>query len=404
VSTGALETLRSDLAKTNESLKKLDTDAKKLATALSCDNARFQEGSNTNVHSRDDDDPSGSIYRYMNVTGNRCTQASLMGRIVFSEDEDDIVSMGFGSSATFRERTPSEDRELVVRPASAGGVERLYRVNGTNAAYDASAQRWLASFLPGILREGAVNVGPRIARLRAQGGVDAVLRMVGTIRSSGAKRSHYAALIEGERLASDDIDKIVRHASKNLSSSGDLRSVLTKAAPAVRNSGRASGAVEEAIAAIASSGDRRSVLQAYGQSTDRDMLLSVMKLAQTLPSSGDKASLLRSLAKTYLERDDTALREAYFRTVATVPSSGDMRSVLGTAAGVAPSNEKLMLAVATGASNVASSGDRASLLLAIAETGALRWPSVREAYLRATDNMSSGDASRVLRAAAVDRY
>jgi hypothetical protein len=356
------------------------------------------------IHSNEDDDGS-SNFRYFSLRENGdCVEATLVGKVNFTDAEDDIASMPVTSHAVFRERAHGDDHELVVRWAEDGTLAHILRVNGRPAPYDAAARRWLAGFLPGILREGAINVTPRVNGLRAHGGVDAVLGMIGTIHSSGAKRSHYEALLDGDRLSQEDLDKVVRHAGRNLSSSGDLRSVLTKAGPGVRNGTRTSGAFEEAVGAVASSGDKRAVLQVYGQSTDRAMLLSVMRMAETVASSGDRSSLLTVLAPNYLSRNDDALREAFFTTLATVPSSGDMRNVLtGSVLGYAAGNEKVAYDVATGAANVPSSGDRAGVLLSLASVGALRSTRVRDAYLRAAQGLASGDAVRVLQAAARDK-
>jgi beta-lactamase regulating signal transducer with metallopeptidase domain len=357
------------------------------------------------IHSNDDDEGNSS-FRYMSLRENGdCTEATLVGKVIFTDAEDDVASMPVTAHAVFRERTREMDRELVVRRADDGAVAHILRVNGQPAPYDDAARRWLAGYLPGVLREGAINVRPRVVRTRAQGGVDAVLKMIGTIQSSGAKRAHYDALLDDGRLSADDLDKLVRHAGRNLPSSGDLREVLTRAGPGARNGSRTSSAFEEAVNAVASSGDRRAVLQVYGQSTDRSMLLSVMKMAETVPSSGDRSSLLSVLAPNYLDRNDDALREAFFRTLATVPSSGDMRSVLsGATMGFAASNEKIAHAVAVAAADVPSSGDRATVLVQLAEAGALRSARVREAYMRAARGLASGDAVRVLQAAAVTRY
>jgi hypothetical protein len=242
-------------------------------------------------------------------------------------------------------------------------------------------------------------VKARVARARAQGGVDAVLRMIGTISSSGSKRAHYEALLDDGRLSGDDVAKIIQHAGRNVPSSGDLRSVLTKAAPNLRGA-RPASAIEQAALAVASSGDRTAVLRAFGQTTDRDLLLSVMRVAETIPSSGDKASLLKTLAPSYLDGNDDGLRDAFFRTLATVPSSGDMRSVLtGAAMGYAAGNEKVAYAIATAALDVPSSGDRTSVLLGLADVRALKSARVRDAYLKATEGLASGDAARALRAA-----
>jgi hypothetical protein len=357
------------------------------------------------IHANSSDD-GVDTFNYLSLQENgNCTEATLVGRVQFTDAEDDVASMPVTAHAVFHERANGQDRELVIRRGTDGSIEHLYRLDGRSAPYDEAARRWLAGYLPGLLREGAFNVQPRIARIRAQSGVDGVLRMIGTIRSSGSKREHYEALLDGERLSAEDLDKVVRHAGRNLSSSGDLRSVLTKAGPGVRNSGRASSGFEEAVNSISSSGDKRSVLQVYGQSTDRDMLLSVMKLAETVASSGDRASLLSVLAPNYLSRNDDALREAFFHTLATVPSSGDMRSVLtGSVMGYAAGNEKVAYDVAVTAAAVPSSGDRAVVLTELARLNGLRSTRVREAYMRAAQGLASGDAVRVLQAAAVTRY
>jgi hypothetical protein len=128
-------------------------------------------------------------------------------------------------------------------------------------------------------------------------------------------------------------------------------------------------------------------------------------VAETIPSSGDKASLLQTVAPSYLDRNDDALRDAFFRTLSTVTSSGDMRSVLtGSVMGYAAANEKVAFAVASAVAAIPSSGDRLSVLLALVNVRAIRSTRIRDAYLRATEGMASGDATRALRAVAVDRY
>jgi hypothetical protein len=370
-----------------------------------CDEPTVPGTTINSIHSHSDDDgPSTFSYLSLRENGD-CSEATLVGKILFTDAEDDVASMPVSAHAVFRERLGGENRELVVRRADDGTIAHIFRLDGRSAAYDDAARRWFARYLPTVLREGGFNVAPRVARLRAQGGVDEVLKMIGTIRSSGAKRMHYEALLDGERLSAAELERLVRHAGRNLSSSGDLRSVLTRAGPAARNQARTSNAFVEAVNSVASSGDKRAVLQVYGQSTDREMLLSVMKLTETVPSSGDKASLLSVLAPNYLDRGDDALREAYFRALATVPSSGDMRSVLtGSVMGYAAANEKVAHDVAVAAADIPSSGDRAVVLLRLAGVGALRTARVRDAYLRAAEGMASGDASRVLQAAASARY
>ena len=395
---GAYEALGAGLVKTADQLKEL-AKRKPTTSPKTCDEPVVPGTTINAIHENTDDD-GGTTFRYFSLREDGdCTEVTLVGRVKFTEAEDDIASMPVSSHAVLRERAKGEDRTVVIRSNEDGSLAHIFRYNGQPAPWDDAGRRWLARFLPGILREGSFNVKARVARNRAQGGVDGVLRMIGTIHSSGSKREHYEALLDDGRLSGEDVAKIVQHAGRNIPSSGDLRSVLTKAAPSLR--GVRSSSVEQAAMAVSSSGDRTAVLRAFGQTTDRDLLLGVMRVALTIPSSGDKASLLKTLAPSYLDGNDDALRDAFFRTVATVPSSGDMRSVLTSAAmGYAAANEKVAYAIATAALDIPSSGDRTAVLLGLADVRALKSARVRDAYLKATEGLASGDAARALRAAA----
>ena len=360
-------------------------------------------GSRTTINGTrsDRDDDSSTSFTFVNSDHGHCTSATIVGNLKYSDAEDDVIDMPFGGHAVFRERTTSDDRELTITRGPSGELLHLYRHNSANAPYDSDARRWLADFLPTVLMESGVNVGPRVARWRAQGGVDNVLAHIGDISSSGAKRAHYERLLAGERLTNADLDKIVRHAGRNVQSSGDLRAVLERAAPSRGGAMRSASALEEAAAHIASSGDRTAVLQRYAETSDREMLLAVMRVARTIPSSGDKANLLRQMVSHYLDGNDHELGAAFFQTAATVPSSGDLRNVLDSALPYAGKSADQALMLIETARIIASSGDRAEILIGLVHTGVLSTAKVRDAFIdAATSVASSGDRSRVLEAAA----
>ncbi len=349
-------------------------------------------GSSVNISAHDDDD--SSTITIVRSENGRCTQATLVGRIRYSENEDDIVSMTFGSHATFSERTSSGERDLVVQPGEGGAIVHVYRHNGRSAPWDADAQRWLAEFLPRVLMEAGVNVGPRVARWRAQGGVDRVLSQIATIKSSGAKRKHYAAVLTAESPNRADVDKIVRHAGRNIASSGDLRGILELAAD---GNGPSGPALADAASHIASSGDKSAVLRRYGQTDDHEMLRSVLREVRTVASSGDKSTVLRAVVARCVGVSDRELATAWFDGAVTVPSSGDLHRVLRSAAPAASADELVMLIRA--AAHVGSSGDRSRVLLAVVDNDASRDDVVHKALVDAAAGIpSSGDRSRVLEA------
>jgi hypothetical protein len=159
--------------------------------------------------------------------------------------------------------------------------------------------------------------------------------------------------------------------------------------------------LDSAIGAVASSGDRTAVLLAFGRTDNRGQLLAVMRVAATVPSSGDKARLLVELAPRYLDRNDAALRQAFFATAATLPSSGDLSRVLVTTVPYAAKSAETALATIETASAIASSSDRARVLVALAGAGAVRTQALRDAYLRVTKDIpSSTDMRHALEAIA----
>ncbi|MEO8621388.1 MAG: hypothetical protein ABI625_10005 [bacterium] len=339
----------------------------------SCDlTRRGTRTSSSGTHVDADDNGGSSLITFSHSERGRCTSATIIGRLRYSDAEDDIIEMPFGSHAMFSEQTENDLRELTITRGQDGAIVHQYRHNGAAAAFDDDARRWLAGFLPAILMDASINVVPRVARWRAQGGVDNVLAHIATMSSSGAKRSHYEALIAGERLSNTDLDKVVRQAGQNIESSGDLRSVLEKAVPTQRG----------------------------GLANDRDVLLSVMRAARSIQSSGDKAGLLQQRAQRYLSANDEELSRAFFQVALTIPSSGDLRSVLQAAVPLVANSAEQTLMLIDASRNIPSSGDRADVLVSLVGSGALKSQRVRDAFFDVAATIpSNGDRSRVLDAA-----
>jgi hypothetical protein len=279
-------------------------------------------------------------------------------------------------------------------------MQRTYQVNGQNVAYDNDAHAWFSAFLPRILAQSGVNAGPRVARWRAQGGVQNVLRNIEAIGSSGAMRAHYEALLSS-RLSDDELENVFRSVTENMrGSSGDLRGVLSRLAPVVRVSKRNAPALENALNAIASSGDKSAVLMLFGETSDHDVLALVMRVAETVASSGDKTRVLQSLAARYLTSNDAALENAWFDVARDVPSSGDLRRALQTAVTLNPRTGNVTRQIISASNSVASSGDRSAVLISLVNSGAVNTRELRDAFMRAAEGVpSDGDRGRVLMAA-----
>ena len=331
--------------------------------------------------------------------GGRCTEAAVIGKIVFSPDERHIAQLAPGGFARFRERTPAFDRAVSVTPVGDGSLNYTAFVNGQAVPFDATIQGWLEQLLPDVLREIPLNVPERVARYRASGGVPAVLSMISQIHSTGARREHYAELIKGP-LSAADAERVAVQAPRDLAaSSGDLSSIIQRLPRSVFQSSGPRRALAAALDSIKSSGDKANTLQILAPNADPEMLILLAKAAEDLPSSGDKANYLYATAAEYLTPRNAALRDAYFRTARTVQSSGDLANVLMSAATYSHADPTVVMSIIEASRSMQSSGDVANVLLSLAGQHVLRTdnPASAIAAIQRTMTMqSSGDRANVL--------
>src|SRR5688500_3923195 len=402
--------------------------------SYTCDSADLSARSqSTSTHISVADEPEDGVHAlsYMMSAPGRCTEASMMGRAKFSADESRLVSLPPGGIVRLRERLPGVDRSFVAVPGPAGDPSYVVRLNGRAVSFDAAMSGWLAALIPEVMRESAFDVPNRIRRVRQASGVSGVLRMIASIKSSLAKTTHYKALLETDDFTQSEIDAIARSAGQQLASSpADLRTVLQVLLPARRTArdGRALSvapaaptlesagvrkaypsaaatasigkSIESALKDVKSSGDKASLLTQYAFGGDPQAVLMALRGVKDVPSSGDKRDVLTTLAAPALSRNRADLRRAFFEAFGTIPSAGDMRDVLLAAIPYGHTNSAVTIAVIEGTLSISSSGDKAQVLIAVAQQRLLKSPSVREAYLKAAKQMSSsGDYARVLQAA-----
>lgn len=362
-------------------------------------------GTSSHINAQTDD--SGDRYDFLVSEPGRCTEAALIGKAVFSPDETRIAQLSPGSFARFREQTTSADRAVSVVPLGDGSLSYTATLNGRPVAFDQNMAQWLAGVIPRVLRELAINVPERVARLRAQGGVPAVLREISEINSGWAKRMHYEELIKhGPMLSEADAERVAEQVGRDLTSSGDLSAVMKMLPRSAVQSPRVRAAVGNALNKIQSSGDKVSALEFLAPNADPDMLLVLAKAAESLPSSGDKANFLLATEAEYLTPRNSELRTAFFRAAATLQSSGDMANVLMASVPYAHADVDIVYDIVEGAGRLGSSGDAANVLLALVSQRALT-PQLSRATMAAIQRtmtmQSSGDRANVLIAIAQAR-
>ena len=368
-----------------------------------CDGRLGRGGSSTSISiSRHDDET--RRFAYFASTAERCVEAEVRGQVEFSADEQRVTRMGPGAVATFRERTAERDRRVRWVAAADGGARAEVTLDGRPAGDDGATQAWVGAILQEVLRESGVDAPARVARLRGEGGAAAVLSMIDGLRSGGARRAHYRALLAAPDLPADDAERAVRHATRTLStSSGDLRSVLEEVPERARQSPGVRDALGDGVQAIASDGDRRSLLVRYIATPDRAMVLTSLEGVRTMRSDGDKRAVLTAGAESALAPDDAPLRAAWFDAARTIRSDGDLAAVLVRAAGHAEQAPGVTPAILDAVAQLRSDGDAARVLVTLAHARLVKTPELRERYVAAARRLSDGDQRRAIAALPGDR-
>lgn len=366
-----------------------------------CDQLLSSTTNSSSIHD-DDDYPESLRIQLLRRSPGYCFEAAIDGRVEFTRDDRDISDMSSGARARFRERTATMDREIVFAPVN-GGIQREYYERGKPASLDEDAQRWVSSVVLTAIRESGVNAAARVARIAEQGGTSGVLTEIGTIRSTGAKRSYYLAYLESARPISDaDMARVVRRAGADLGeSSGDMRRMLQATARRGVRSAQMRDAVGAAAMSIESDGDKSAVLTQLVMTADRELLIEIMRVARTIGSDGDKSRLLISAAAKYLVPVDVDLREAYFDVVETVGSDGDRARVLISASAYGSRDEAVTMACIHATHAMSSDGEKARVLISMINQRLIVNQRIKDAFLTATNKISSdSDRARVLSAIA----
>ena len=249
-----------------------------------------------------------------------------------------------------------------------------------------------------ILRESGVNAAARVARLRAQGGTDAVLKAIGDIRSGSSRRAHYTALLDAPGLDDGDVERAVRHATRELhGSDGDLRAVLQSVPERAHRAPGVRAALAAGAVSMESDGDRRAVHVPLAEEGDREIVLAALEGARAMDSDGDTRAVLVAAAPS-LSRDDAALRTAYFAAARGIDSDGDLTAVLVAAMQRAPASPALASAVLDAVRAIDSDGDAARVLVTLARRGLVTTPELRERYTAEARRLSDGDERRAMNA------
>jgi beta-lactamase regulating signal transducer with metallopeptidase domain len=121
------------------------------------------------------------------------------GTAEFNEAFTDVKSLTRGGTFKLDVTEGGVRRELELRERN-GSLERTYRLNGREQAFDADGQAWLAGILITLDRRTGMGADYRLPQLLKQGGVSGVLRETSLMPSDFARSRYYSKLMAARQL------------------------------------------------------------------------------------------------------------------------------------------------------------------------------------------------------------
>lgn len=346
---------------------------------------------------RFDDDLVGE-FRHRSSDGFRRLQVASTGRIEFTEDERDILSISSGGHFVIQEKKGLTTRRLEVEPGPDGKLSRSYTYRGEPLPFDDNARAWFGELLRGLIRDGGFGAQERAQRILQRQGPVAVLDEISRIKRNHVKRLYFEQLAKSGSLDLTVKQRIIRQASEEMSSDGEKAALFEKLATHFWSDPTLHESVIQSVNTIRSDGERARLLSHFLEKPDtltKD-LDSILGVIEHISSDGEKSRLLQQVALKY-GSDDT-VRMAFFRALNTMHSDGERRATLSVFLRNAKLGREDLVEVLESVARLSSDGEKGSLLVEMTkhyqEDAALR-----AAFFKATDSVhSSGESRRVLSA------
>lgn len=316
----------------------------------------------TSVHSRN-----GSMSITVSNSGRRL-QFTSQGKVQFNAD-DAVESVAAGGKVVLQE-TEGGKTQKVEYSGGTNGLQIRYWRDGSEQAPDAQAQAWIARTMPQLLRESAVNVDLRVARLHERGGARAVVGNVALIQSDYSRSQHLAALLKKYTLDAGELDLALAEVDK-IGSDYERRQTLSATLKSQRLGTPQLAKVFESAAGIGSDYERAELLvqSADRVGSDAQLRQAWLKAAGGIGSDYEHRRSLEALVDRS-KGDDAALLEILERG-GDIGSDYEHRELLTGIASKAGDVNTLAPRYAQAAGRIGSDFDRREALVALMRGGKL---------------------------------
>jgi hypothetical protein len=295
----------------------------------------------------------GQTWISVNDHDGQRTELRTSGRVTFNDEGDWVTAVAPGAYLTAEERGRGPDRRIDFRPGDGGARVRYY-VDGDERPLDAAGRAWAREMIGRAVRESGLGAEDRVARLRARGGVNAVLGEIAGLRSDTGRRVYYKALLAGGPMSNAEFARVMDDVGRRMGSDTETRLVLNRVAERHR---------------LADAASRQAFFRAVGgMDSDTEIRLVLNAVAEQNLADGDA-------------------RDAFFRAVGGMSSDVERRLVLASVLGHDPS-EAAVVGALNSAAGMNSDVEKRLVLFQV-PSGMLRNGRVTAAYRRVVYGMGS---------------
>jgi hypothetical protein len=327
---------------------------------------------------------------YYRSSGISSFEVSYEGDISLSADRESVASMSPGASLEIRVRRLFTTRILRVTAGEAGKPQMRYWIGDRTGSAEAGRD-FLARNLPEVARVTAVGAGAEARRLLALGPVR-LLDAVNGLENETAQEI-YLEELRKSRPADPAIGRrAVEVAAHEISSSRRLRRLLTDFSETLPPDPAITSALARACAEISSSSQSAAAIVAIARvrgisaASARDYGHALREIG----SSSEKSTAIERLSP--LASDPVSI-EALADAAESIASSSETRRALEALARHPDLSASTLARIIAAGGKIASSSEKASLLVECAPAAA---PSSepRRAYLAVARTIESSSESR----------
>ncbi|HEY7405033.1 MAG TPA: M56 family metallopeptidase [Candidatus Angelobacter sp.] len=147
------------------------------------------------------------------------------GEIKFNAEATEIQSISQGGFFEVNLRQDDTLKQVKVTP-SAGGLQYVYKVNGTQQPFTGEAKTWFSQFLLALERSTGFSADTRVPALLAKGGPTAVLDEISNLQGDYVRGRYFRLLLEQPNLPSPVVQRIIKQAGDQINSDYEMARVL----------------------------------------------------------------------------------------------------------------------------------------------------------------------------------